>query len=273
MKMKLIAAATLAASSTLFAQNGTPWTPPKKTAYVTLTAVYDSFREFRKGPTPAVLPGSLIQKTFFGSVEYGITKRLSADLQTGFSRTKHLQFGLDGIVDTSIGARFRVVNTERQVFTLRGAGIVAGSYPLTNLGPFAPGFKANGYVGSALYGVLLPKRVYASVEAGYNGYSMPVRDRVFGNIVVGHSIHRWSYFGGYQTSRGLSGWDLFAPGFTPIRRNQTKRILGAMDLGGGYTFKKDVYIGASYGRFLHGRNVGVKNAFAVTLGFTLPVRN
>jgi hypothetical protein len=268
MRIKVTLAMAVAAAASIWAQNSTPWTPPKRTAYITTTYVFDTFREYRRGPTPDRLAGNLDQRSLFANIEYGVTRRLSADIQFGHTQTSFLSNGLSG----ATGARYKAISTEHQVVTLRAAGIIAGSYPLTNLGPFAPGFKAHGFLGSALYGVTLPKRVYASLEFGYNKFQMPVRDRVFGNVVVGQSIGRWSYFGGYQQSRGLSGWDLLSKGFTPVRRNQTKRIYGGYDIGGGYTLPKDIYLGFTYGRFLHGRNVGVKSAMAVTLGFQLPMR-
>ncbi len=271
--MKRILLLATTAATLLSAQNSTPWTPGKNSANISISYVYDTFRDFRAGTSNASLPANLTQKSLFAAVEYGITNRISADLLTGYTGTKLLANSLDGVADTLIGARFKAYSGENTTFTIRVAGVAAGSYPLTNLGPFAPGFKSSGFLSSGLYGVTFGKGGFASGEIGYSVYNKPVNDRVFGNFTVGQSLGRWSYWGGYQQSRSVSGIDIGGAGFTPDRFNQTKRVYGGFDAGGGYTMPKDVYLGVTYGRFLHGRNVGEKNAVAVTVGFRIPPGN
>lgn len=263
----------LTCAALAWTQNSTPWTPQKRTASVSLSYVFDTYKDFRAGSNQASLPGNLSQNSFFAAIEYGVTDRISADLLTGYTRTKLLTNSLDGVADTLIGGRFKVYSGESTTFTIRAAGVVAGSYPLTNLGPFAPGFKASGFLTSGLVGKTLGKGFYTSGEFGFSGYEKPVSDRLFGNAVVGQSIGRWSYWGGYQQSRAVSGIDIGAPGFTPSRFPEINRIYGGFDAGAGYSLPKDVYLGVTYGRFLHGRNVGEKNAIAVTVGFQIPPGN
>lgn len=120
------------------------------------------------------------------------------------------------MADTLIGLRYKAYSNERNTFTLRTAGLAAGSYPLTNLGPFAPGLKASGALFSGLYGATLPKNFFFSAELGYTTYQKPVADNVFGNAVIGRTFGRWNSYVGYQQSRGLSGLDIGGPGFLQI---------------------------------------------------------
>lgn len=235
-----------------------------------LTYVFDTFQDFKAGSNQARLPGKLNQNSFMASVEYGATNRLSIDLLTGYTRTKLGTNALDGVADTLIGGRYKLYSGERSTFTVRAAGVVAGSYPLTNLGPFAPGFKASGFLSSGLYGVTFGRGMYASTELGYSVYSKPVNDRVFGNLIVGQSLGKFSYWGGYQQNRSVAGVDIGGRGFNPNRFPEIKYIYGGFDAGIGYTLPKDVYLGFTYGRFLHGRNVGQKDAVAFTVGFRIP---
>ena len=263
-------ASLVAAAAIATAQNSTPWTPAQKTANVSLSYVFDGAQNFKAGTNDARLPARLDQNSFFASLEYGITNRLSADLLTGYTRTSLGTSSLDGVADSLIGVRVKAYSGEKSAFTLRAAGVIAGSYPLTNLGPFAPGFKASGFLGSALYGVTMAHGTYVSSELGFSVYNGRVSNRVFGSLVAGQAIGKWSYFGGYQQSRATGGIDIGGPGFSPSRFPEIRRIYGGVDAGGGYTMANGTYFGATYGHYLHGRNVGKKSAVAITVGFQIP---
>jgi hypothetical protein len=260
----------LSIASAVYAQNSTPWLPAKKTLNVSLGYVLDRAKSYRAGTVDGRLPVNLDQNSFFANLEYGLHPKVSLDFATGYTGTKLGEYALDGVADTLIGFRVKAYSNERSIVTVRVAGLIPGSYPLTTISVFAPGFKGSGVLTSGLYGRTLPKGGFASVELGYTAYQKPVADNVFGSVLLGQSLRHWSYWGGYQQSRSLSGIDIFGRDFTPFRYNQSKRIYGGIDTGGGYTTRKGLYFGGTYGHYLHGRNIKKKTALALTIGFQIP---
>ena len=253
-----------------------PWLPEAGKLSITTLYVYDSFQDYKQGKFPNRLIVPYKQFTGFSFFEYGISNRLALDVDTGYTATDFRGNGLKGLTDTSIGLRWHAAQGERWVLTLRGAGIIKGSYPISANANFSPGDKASGGLGSAILGAYLPKGFYTFTEMGYRIRTSPVPQDFFGNAGIGHSFKRFSYSTSYQTSRSITGVDIvggaprFSPYFQASQFPATKKIFGAMDFNANVRVKGGVSLGFNYSKILHGRNVGLKDVFAVSFGFTLP---
>src|SRR4051812_2404404 len=212
-----------------------PWLPEPGKLAITTLYVYDSFQDYRQGKLENRLPEPYKQFTGFTFFEYGLKTNLALDVDTGYTATDFRGSGLKGITDTSIGLRYQAAQGERWVLTLRGAGIIKGSYPISTVANFSPGDKASGGLGSAILGAYLPKGFYTFGEMGYRIRSSPVPQDFFGNAGIGHSYKRFSYSSSYQTSRSVNGVDIvggapkFSPYFQAYQFPATKKIFGAMD--------------------------------------------
>lgn len=249
-----------------------PWLPEPGKLSVTTFYTYDVFQDYKPGSNSGRLPQPYKQYTGYTFFEYGLRHNISLDVETGYTATDYLGNGLRGVVDTTIGARWQVLSGESYVVTLRGAGIIKGSYPLTTTANFSPGDKASGFLTSVLVGKNLPHAFFSFVETGYRVRENPVPQDFFGNVGVGKSIKRVTLSTGYQTSRSINGVDIGSPGFKPLLFPATKKIFGAMDFNATYRFRSGVNFGFNYSKILHGRNVGLKDVFAFSFGFNLPGR-
>lgn len=253
-----------------------PWLPEAGKLGVTTMYVWDTFTNYRPGALRGTLPVPYDQYTGYVFLEYGLSNRLALDVDSGYTATDFKGNSLSGIVDTSIGLRWQVKRGETYVLTLRGAGIVNGSYDITKLSNFSPGDKASGGMGSILYGQLLPHGFFTFTEMGYRIRQKPVPQDFFGSTGVGHSFKRLSYTASYQTSRSINGVDIvgaapkFSPYFQPSQFPATKKIFGAMDYSANLRVRRDLTLGFDYSTVLHGRNVGMKRVLAFSMGFTLP---
>jgi hypothetical protein len=240
--------------------------------------VWDTFTNYRPGAIHATLPAPYDQYTGYVFLEYGLKEGLALDVDSGYTATDFRGNSLRGIVDTSIGLRWQVKRGETYVLTLRGAGIINGSYDITKLSNFSPGDKASGGMGSVLYGQLYPHGFFSFTEAGYRIRQKPVPQDFFGSAGLGHSFKRLSYTASYQTSRSINGVDIvgaapkFSPYFQASQFPATKKIFGAMDYSANLRVRKDLSFGFDYSQVLHGRNVGMKRVLAFSMGFTLPGR-
>jgi hypothetical protein len=261
------------------AWGASPWLPGAGKALVTTTYVNERFQDAWAGPTLFDLPGAvglkrsthLEQSTVYAVVEYGISDRVAFDALTGYTRTSFNKQSLDGTVDSMLGIRWQAWRGERSVLTLRGAGIIAGSYPQSNsLGPFNPGDKASGALVSALVGTSYSHGIHTYLEAGYKYREGTVPNAFAGSAGILHRVRGFSYGIAFQENRSQNGLDIFQATWTPSRFGETKQIQHILDGNLGYTTRKGLYFGFDYGRVVHGRNTGRKNIVAFTFGFALP---
>src|SRR5262245_52318750 len=146
--------ATLVSTSAAWAAS--PWLPQPGKLTIIETYSNDTFTHYYPGSLRGTLPAPYDQFTFTTDIEYGLGRRLTLDLQAGHTKTFFRGNSLGGASDSMAGLRFRAYTGERFVLTLRGAGIIAGSYDLTKISNFSPGEKASGGLGSAIFGYTLP---------------------------------------------------------------------------------------------------------------------
>jgi hypothetical protein len=253
-----------------------PWLPEGGKGYVTELFVYDSFRSYRPGGLKATLPAPYIQRTWYTVFEYGLKNTLAFEMETGRTQTFHRANGLSGVTDTTLGLRYQGLRGESWVMTFRGAAIIKGSYPIAKNANFSPGDGASGFIGSAIYGLALPKGFFTFTEVGFRHRTNPVPADFFGTTGVGSGFKRIGWTTSYQTARSINGTDIrgtaptWGPYFNPSMFPATKKIFGAMDFGGNVYLGKGLSFTSNYSCFLHGRNVGLKRVVAVGLGFNIP---
>jgi len=270
-------ATLVSAAAAVSSWGASPWLPGQGTLTVIETYSNDTFTHYYPGSLRGTLPAPYDQFTFTTTIEYGLRRNLTLDVETGHTKTFFRGSSLGGLSDSLIGLRWRAYKGERFVVTLRGAGIVAGTYDLTKIANFSPGEKASGGLGSAILGYALPHNFFMFSETGYRIRGNPVPQDFFGNAGGGYFIKGLTFTTDYQTSRSINGVDISGtapkfnpPYFTAAMFPATKKIYGAIDSGIIYSLRSGLTLGFSSSTILHGRNVGKKQVFAFSVGFTLP---
>lgn len=259
-------------------QAASPWLPEPGKAHVTLMYVDDTFQDYRPGAVRGRLPAAYFQRTYYTLLEYGLKSTLAVDVETGHTETEFRGAGLSGITDTLIGVRYQALRGESWVFTVRGAAIFKGNYPISATANFSPGDKASGALVSGLYGKSFAHGFFAFSELGYRWREAPVPQDFIGTAGGGSYIKGFTWTGSYQTGRSINGVDIvgnpprFSPYFQPSQFPATKKIFGALDAGLSYRLPGGISIGSNYSKFLHGRNMGMKRVLAFSVGFTVPGR-
>lgn len=256
-----------------------PWLPSAGKLTIIETYSNDSFTNYRPGALHKKLPAPYDQFTYTTNIEYGLRNNLTLDVETGHTKTFFRGSHLSGLSDSSVGLRWRVATGERWVLTLRGAAVLKGTYPMSRVANFSPGDKSSGGLGSVIFGVTLPKNFFSFAESGYRARRAPVPQDFFGNVGGGYYIKGFTFTSDYQTSRSINGVDILGtapkytpPYFTAALFPATKKIFGALDAGVVYAHRSGMSLGFSFSQILHGRNVGMKQVFAVSIGYTVPGR-
>jgi hypothetical protein len=265
-----LALALLFPAGALFAQTSSPFLPAAGQGDVSVTYAYQGLRDYKAGGVDnpdESLPATLSQNTVFVNGDYGLSNRVAFDFLSGYTRSSLQSSVSDGAADTTLGVRFVLHQWEHVTLTGRTDAIIAGSYPLSSLGPFAAGLGANGFLGSVLVGVTGPHGVSLSLENAYKAYSSPVPDVFFSSATFNQSIGRFYYLGGFEEDRSLSGVSLSDPTFVPSEFNQLKATEGDIVAGFGINQRDGLSYGFTYDRWLHGSNTGKKHVFALTIGY------
>lgn len=275
-RYRLLTTAMLLGAS-FSARAESPWVAEAGKLTISETYVSDSFRNYRPGALHRKLPVSYDQNTFVTTMEYGISDRLTFDLQAGFTNADFRHNTTSGAMDSVLGVRYKAFSGERWVVTLRGAAIIKGNYDVTTVGNWSAGDGASGGMGSVLFGAALPKRFFTFTETGYRIRQNPVPQDFFGTAGFGHFYKGLTMTVDYQTSRSINGVDISGnlpkynpPFFVAKLFPATKKIFGAGDASVTYGFKGGFFMGASFSKIFHGRNVGLKTVWAGTIGWTLP---
>lgn len=262
-----------------YAWAASPWLPGAGKVSLTETFASDSFLDYRQGATPRVLPLSYDQHTQITSIEYGLKDNITIDVETGHTSADFKGNQTSGVMDSVVGFRWAAKKGERWVFTVRGAAIIRGSYDVTTVGNWSAGDKASGVQGSGIFGYMLPKGFFTFTELGYRVRNNHVPQDFFGNGGLGYYAKGFTLTTDYQTSRSINGVDISGglpkfnpPYFTAAMFPWTKKIFGAVDESIAYGFRNGLSLGFTYSKMLHGRNVGLKDVFAGSVGFTFPGR-
>lgn len=259
-----------------------PWLPEARHLDVTPRYIYQSFRGFWMGSHDARLDDRVTQHTAAVTAEYGICDFAAADVTIGYSHVSSTAFGGvsesdDGLSDTQIGLRFRLLDENRAsnhlvpTLTLRVGGIIAGTY--TPFRPFSAGDGAHGGEASLMFGKTIPgigTGLYG--EAGYrvrgsahaDGMRANVPNDFFGSIGVFQPIGPCVLSFGYRHIQALSGSDIGDPGFTFPGVKEVNQLLEA---GLGFRDRGNRYYQIFGAWNVDGRNTGDKTILAASVTF------
>ena len=279
MKKPLILLSFAAAALPALAQTSA-YTPAPGQLVVSPAYAYQNFEDFWMGRNDASLkPDDVTQHTGVIAFDFGITDRLAADVQVGYSRTESKAFGGsnsdDGMTDSLIGLRYKLIDETKvncrwsPTFTLRVGAIIEGTYDAGL--PFSAGDGGSGFETSLQFGKSIGSTGLALYgDIGYRNRNQTVPDDIFGSLGLSYTFAQAiTLSGGYRHIQSLSGTDIGAPGFTfPSLReiNQLAEVSLSYTDKGGRTY-------ALFGAFsLDGRNSGDKTIFGATISIPIQLR-
>jgi hypothetical protein len=269
---------SFASSAVGWAQSA--WLPAQGEFIATPGAAFSTFDEFWIGRTRVRNPPngkSLDQYTGFVTLEYGILRQLAADVTIGYTATDTDAFGGasdDGLADTQLGLRYRLVDETRALpsLALRLGGIVAGTYDEN--APFSAGDGASGFEASLLLGKTFGDSGFGAYgDIGYRIRESDVPDDLFGSVGlfkqfqgVFRESDAFTLSVGYRHVQGLSGPDIGAPGFgTSFGFPQVREINQLLEGSVGYSDSGGRQYQFTVAKSVEGRNTGDKMAFVVTI--------
>ena len=266
------------------------WLPARDTLLVTPGFAFSTFDEFWTGTSKVSNPpngDSLDQYTGYVSMEYGILENLAGDLTIGYTGTDTDSFGGEsdwGLMDTSLGLRYRVVdeNTAPQKWmptvSFRIGGIIKGTYDANQ--PFSPGDGVSGFSTSALFGKGFTFGedgnygfgVYGDI--GYRVRVLPAPNEIFGSVGVYGQLGPVTLTAGYVQVQSLSGLNIGGAGFNPAAGPDSgfpalREINYIFQGGVAYTDPGGRNYQFTVGTSLDGVNTGDKLMFGFNI--TIPV--
>jgi hypothetical protein len=264
--------------SSMPAASRTAWVLPQGKFSLNLSYVFETFDEFWMGRTKAQLPDDIEQHTVAVGLEYGLFDAVTVDLTLGYTRTSFSPADdLDGLNDTTLGVRWRVVDEFAvdspyiPTLTVRVGGIIAGTYDTVTTGaPHSPGDGASGVEMSLLFGKALGNTGFGLFgEVGYRHRLENVPDDFFASLGVYKTfLEGFIASFGYRRVQGLSGLDIGGPGFTPARFPETQEIFDNLEAGLGYTDTGGRHYGLFGAWTIDGKNAGEKTIVGASL--TIP---
>ncbi len=273
----LISVLTLGGASFAGAQSA--WLPQEKEFIVTPSYVFQKFDEFWLGTTKVNPPwGSAIkQHTVSVGLEYGISKNFAADLTFGYTRSvaKFAGETLDGMMDTTAGIRYRVLD-ENEVkcpfaptISLRVGGILAGSYKTSTILPHSPGDGASGFETSMLFGKAIGQTGFGLFgDVGYRNRAEGVPDDAFFSFgVYKQFFQKITLSFAYRDVQALSGIDISDPAFAG-RFTLTKENKKSLEAGIGFTDKHNFHYQVFGAMVIDGRNTGESTVMGTSASFT-----
>lgn len=246
---------------------------------LTSASQYQRYEDFWVGGTRIDLElatGFKKQRQFstYLTLEYGILPDLAADATVGYTWAEFVRgphdarLDDDGMTDTAIGLRYRVVD-ERKVrwaptATIRVGGIIPGTYD--DAFPFSAGDGAGGFETSLLLGREICPHFGLYGEFGYRWRDHDVPEELFGTAGFWTRCHNVILSGGYRQTESTHGPDIGDPGFGvefgfPQTREIDKRLEGSL----GYTDDGGRTYAFYYAHTIDGRNTGDKTVFGISI--------
>lgn len=275
--------ALLAGSATCFGQS--VWLPEQKQFKVTPGFSFSKFDEFWAGDKKVSNPpngDNLKQYTGYIALEYGIIENLAADVTVGYTATSTDAFGGnasdDGLLDTSLGVRYRLVDEHNARYTwlptlaVRVGGVIPGTYDENK--PFSAGDGAYGFESSLLFGKAFGQTglgVYGDI--GFRVRENPTPNEFFGTAGAYYQIGPVTLAAGYRHIQSVSGIDIGGADFNPALGKDhgfpaTKEINQIIEGGITFTDRGGRNYQFSVGSSVDGRNTGDKLIFGFNI--TLP---
>ncbi|MCJ2185811.1 hypothetical protein [Novosphingobium beihaiensis] len=274
--LRLAGLAGLLAPAPAFAGDISPWTPLDGGAEVEAAYIYQEADDFYAGDAKSDLPADLSQDTVTLSVSYGITDRLAVDVQTGYSGTDFIvtpglspNGGLDGLTDTVIGLRYKLLDETfgaPVTFTVGAAAIIEGDYETGALPAIGDGGSG------AQFAVAAGKQigpVSLSGDIGYRTRGNNIPDEIFGSAQIGaFTPSGFGVYGGLSFTDSTSGLDIGQPGFTPALFPQVEEDTYLWSVGASAPFLAGSSVNVTYGHVFEGRNTSNASFVRVGLGYS-----
>lgn len=244
---------------------------------VTQSYTFHRFERFWMGTEPAVIEGGEDQHTYDVAMEYGWRRRVALDMRAGFSATRSLMLGSDsGVVDTSFGVRWQPLEELEDeapaTVALRLGGIIPGGYSVGfpgAIGDGAPGIELSVSAGRSFSGAAWG--LYG--ESGYRVRTRKVPADAFGSVgFYRNGFAGTAFAAGLSHSRGLSGIDIGAPGFSEGRFPETREILTAVESSFSWTHLGGRRLDVTWAHVLAGRNTGKRSVLSVGYSVALGPR-
>ena len=254
------------------------YTAARNQLIATVSYQYQRYDEFWAGETSVDLKLATgfreqRQHSTFLTLEYGIIDDLTLDITAGYSWTEfHDGPGRDltddGLTDTTLGVRYRVVDERKYAWiptiTLRVGGIIAGTYD--DSFPFSAGDGANGFETSALLAKQICPGLGFYGEIGYRWRDNDVPDDLFGAAGLAVTFKDVTLSVGYRHTEGQGGPDIGAPGFgTAFGFPQVKEVDQRIETSLSYTDRGGRNYALYFAQTLEGRNTGEKSIFGVSV--------
>jgi hypothetical protein len=257
--------------------------PEKGQLLITSSSQYQRYGDFWVGGTRIELEiatGYDEQRQFstYLTFEYGLLPDLAFDATVGYSWAEFVRgpkgspdLTDDGLTDTSIGIRYRLVD-ERKVtwaptLTARVGGIIPGTYD--DAFPFSAGDGAGGFETSLLLGRQICPGFGLYGEFGYRWRDHDVPEELFGTAGFWAGYKGVTLSGGYRQTESKYGPDIGDPGFgTEFGFPQTREIDKRLEASLGYTDDRGRNIAFYYAHTIDGRNTGDKSVYGIS--FTIP---
>jgi hypothetical protein len=289
----ILALGIAAISTTIPALAQSVWLPSAGELVLTPGYVFSTFDTFRVGHQKVTVlrdnNASFDQHNGFVVAEYGIAPDLAADLNIGYVRAGTGDFAgfgrtsVDGLSDTSIGLRYRLLHPEAGSWVpnlaIRVAGIIEGSYDVAYAAPLNPGDGASGGEASLLFGSQFPSTGFGYFgDFGFRHRSEQVPQDLFGSFGIFQDLSKAGLRGvalslAYRHTQGLSGGDIGGPGFgTLYGFPQVRERLQLVEGGIGYTDAGGRTYQFTVGMKIDGRNTGERTVYGFSVSFPLRLK-
>jgi hypothetical protein len=214
-------------------------------------------------------------------LQYGITKRWTADLNIGVTTETFQDFAgnnpktTTGLMDWSVGARYQIFNETQThspwvpTLTFRAGGVLPGSYDQN--APFSPGLRS-----ASIQPQLLARKHFGWLGLGGYGDALYRWNHTTGNdqyiIALGlfqQFGYEWELDLGWRHLQTLSGHDIvFFPDGTISYPRDPRENYDGLEAGFSYTTpRRHFRYGAHIRTVLDGNNTDDKFWFGFSMDF------
>jgi hypothetical protein len=247
---------------------------------ITSSSQYQRYGDFWLGGTRIeleVATGFDEQRQFstYLTFEYGILPDLAIDATLGYTWAEFTRgpsdvddLTDDGMTDTAIGLRYRILDEHRfswaPTVTVRVGGILPGTYD--DAFPFSAGDGAGGFETSLLVAREICPHFGVYGEFGYRWRDHDVPEELFGTAGFWATCHGFTLSAGYRQTESTHGPDIGDPGFgVDFGFPQTREIDKRLEASVGYTDDAGRNYSVYYAHTIDGRNTGDKSIYGLAI--------
>lgn len=270
-RLPLAGALLLALPLTAHASN--PWVLPQGEGEITLGLGSQTADRFYAGDTELDLPTDLDLDTTALSWSYGLTDRLTLDVEASYGSSDFLvdpglapQGGLSGLNDTRLGLRWAAWQEGPAVLTLGLAAIIEGDYEtgaITAIGDGGSGFETTASAGYAFDGGLALVGGF-----GYRSRGNDIPDEWFADASAVYAFNDVvSGYAGVGIVRSDGDLQIGGPGFSPARFPEVEEEYELGQAGLSFQLAEAWSLAVGGGAKFDGRNTAKSRFWSVQLGY------